>query len=175
MTTRRWRTVATTGVVVGLVLAGCGSTSAIPLTSPDIADGAPIPVEHTCDGEDVAPRLEWTLPAGTSTVVLIVDDPDAPGGDFVHWGLIMRGAVTEAGPELGAATTPARNDFGTADWRGPCPPEGDGPHTYRFRIWAISDAWDSGDSVMEMDDLREVIDDLTVVGVGELSATYERR
>ena len=176
MRTRKGRTFATTVVVVtGLVLVGCGTTPEIPLTSPDIEDGGQIPVEHTCDGEDVAPRLEWTLPADTSTVVLVVDDPDAPGGDFVHWGLFMRGGVTEVGPELGDATTPARNDFGTAAWGGPCPPEGDGPHTYRFRVWAISETWDSADSVMTMDQLREVVEDSTIVGVGELSATYERR
>lgn len=162
-------------VLAWMLLAGCGTTPAIPMTSPDLVEGGEIPVEHTCDGEDVAPRLAWTLPQGTSTVVLIVDDPDAPGDAFVHWGLFMRGPVTEAGPELGTGTTPARNDFGTAGWGGPCPPAGDGPHTYRFRMWALSETWDSADSVMDVDQLREIVEDSTIVGVGELSATYERR
>jgi Raf kinase inhibitor-like YbhB/YbcL family protein len=167
------RLVASAGA---FLLAACGTTPpAIQITSPDLVDGGEIPIEHTCDGEDVAPRLEWTLPPRTSTVILIVDDPDAPGGAFAHWGLFMRGAVAEVGPELDAGTTSAVNDFGTVGWRGPCPPAGDGPHAYRFRVWALSDTWDSIESDMEIDMLHEIVDDSTIVGMGELSASYERR
>src|SRR6266511_5285810 len=74
---------------------GGGKISALPaapakieLTSAAFADGAPIPVRYTCDGADRSPPLDWGgVPKGTSSLALIVADPDAPGGTFVHWTL----------------------------------------------------------------------------------------
>jgi hypothetical protein len=63
-----------------------GVTMAIELTSPAFEDGEAIPVKYSCDGEDISPALSWkNLPAGTESLALIVDDPDAPGGTWVHW------------------------------------------------------------------------------------------
>jgi len=162
-------------VVVGaLLLAACGTTPAIEVTSADLVDGGEIPVEHTCDGEDAAPRLEWTLPSGTSTVILIVDDPDAPGAAFVHWAIGFNGAPTDAGPDLRQDAVLHDNDFGVAEWRGPCPPESDGPHSYRFRVWAIEDAYDFAPG-NDASSLIDAVDEATVLAEGQLTATYERR
>lgn len=96
------------------------------LRSPVFADGGRIPVRHTCDGEDVPPPLSWSAPPpGTRSLALTVEDPDAPGGVFVHW------VVTGLPPK--ARSVPP----GTPGWRGPCPPKGDRPHRYVFTIWAL--------------------------------------
>jgi Raf kinase inhibitor-like YbhB/YbcL family protein len=113
------------------------------LTSPAFAQGAAIPTEYTCDGTDISPPLLWSgTPEGTKSFVLIVEDPDAPGGTFRHWAAfdIAPGA---AGLAAGyGASRPAerfheaRNDFGQSDYRGPCPPPGP-VHHYHFRLFAI--------------------------------------
>jgi Raf kinase inhibitor-like YbhB/YbcL family protein len=108
------------------------------LTSTAFAVGGTIPRRHTCDGEDRSPPLSWSAPpAGTGSLALILDDPDAPGGRFIHW--LVWGITPDTGGlgEGEAAPTQGRNDFGTAGYRGPCPPRGHGPHRYRFRLHAV--------------------------------------
>ena len=70
------------------------------LTSAAFKDGAPIPGKYTCDGVDVSPPLTWSgAPAGTRSVALIADDPDAPGGTWVHWVLYNLPAEVSELPE----------------------------------------------------------------------------
>jgi Raf kinase inhibitor-like YbhB/YbcL family protein len=111
------------------------------LKSSSFADGQPIPRRHTCDGEDLSPPLAWTdVPEGTTSLALIVDDPDAPRGTFTHWlgwGLDPTAAGLEEGE---AAPAEGRNDFGEPGYRGPCPPRGHGPHRYFFRLHALEQA-----------------------------------
>jgi phosphatidylethanolamine-binding protein (PEBP) family uncharacterized protein len=96
------------------------------LTSPAFVDGATIPARYTCDGENVAPPLSWSRPpAGTRAVALTVEDPDAPGGTFVHWVVLDLPADATSVPP------------GTPGYRGPCPPKGDRPHRYVFTVWAL--------------------------------------
>ena len=114
------------------------------LISPAFAPGAAIPAEYTCDGADISPPLTWSgAPGGTRSLVLVVDDPDAPGGTFHHWAAFDI-APTVAGFAAGyGASRPgdrfreARNDFGQSGYRGPCPPPGPAHH-YHFRLLAIS-------------------------------------
>lgn len=113
------------------------------LISPAFADGATIPQVYTCDGDDVSPPLEWSaVPGGATELALVVDDPDAPGGTFVHW--VVWGL--DAGVSgLGQGNVPAgaregRNGFGRVGWGGPCPPRGSDPHRYVFTLLALSDA-----------------------------------
>ena len=114
------------------------------LTSPAFADGASIPLRHTCEGEDVAPELQWTgVPAGTRTLALVVDDPDAPDPaapkrTWVHWVLYdIPPAAT--GLAEGGATPPGardgRNDWGRGGYGGPCPPIG--RHRYIHKLYAL--------------------------------------
>jgi phosphatidylethanolamine-binding protein (PEBP) family uncharacterized protein len=100
------------------------------LTSPDFPAGGPIPSRYTCDGEDESPALAWEgAPAGTETLALIVDDPDAHG--FVHWVMFDLTGSPSGGVPRGVSASPdappqGRNDFGRVGWGGPCPPSG--PH-----------------------------------------------
>jgi Raf kinase inhibitor-like YbhB/YbcL family protein len=109
------------------------------LTSRAFADGEEIPRTYTCDGEDVSPPLAWAgVPPEASSLALLVDDPDAPGGTFTHWlawGLDpARGGLREGEP----APLEGVNDFGAKGYRGPCPPPGR-PHRYVFQLFALSE------------------------------------
>ena len=112
------------------------------LSSPAIPPGGAIPAEYTCDGTDISPPLSWSaLPAGTRSLVLILEDPDAPGGSFMHW------AAWDIAPALpglaaghpAATLREAKNDFGRDGYGGPCPPPG-AAHHYHFRLLALSRA-----------------------------------
>ena len=143
------------------------------LTSNAFAVGATIPRRHTCDGADRSPPLAWTgPPPGSRSLALILDDPDAPGGRFIHW--LAWGLAPDTGgrAEGEAAPLEGRNDFGTVGYRGPCPPRGRGPHRYRFRLHALGEELrlTPGAGVAELEQtLRD-----NVLGVAELVGTYER-
>jgi len=112
------------------------------LTSVFEPDGR-IPPRHTCDGQDESPPLSWSdVPEKVKSYVLIVDDPDAPGGTFVHWvlydvpararglprGIPPRESVADAG-------TQGLNDFGRVGYGGPCPPAGPSPSLRLHALW----------------------------------------
>jgi Raf kinase inhibitor-like YbhB/YbcL family protein len=112
------------------------------LTSTAFADGQPIPIAHTRDGDNTLPPLAWSgEPAGTRSLVLVIEDPDAPKGLFRHLGAYdippghHRLALDGAGPE--AAIKFGRNDFGNTRYDGPEPPHGHGVHHYHFRLAAL--------------------------------------
>ena len=108
------------------------------LSSPAFADGAGIPVRHTCDGQDLSPRLTWSgTPRGTRSLALVMDDPDAPRGTFTHWVVHdLPADLTELGEDATLGTQ-GRNSFGRRGYGGPCPPPGDEPHRYRFTLYAL--------------------------------------
>jgi Raf kinase inhibitor-like YbhB/YbcL family protein len=113
---------------------------AFKLTSPAFADGADVPIRHTCDGENRSPHLVWDEPpADTRSLALIVDDPDAPGGTFTHWLLYDLPASLRELNEGASGTVgkEGRNSFGNIGYGGPCPPPGDPPHRYRFTLYAL--------------------------------------
>jgi hypothetical protein len=113
------------------------------LVSPAIPPGSEIAVYMR--RADISPPLRWSgLPDGTKSLVLVVEDPDAPSGVFRHWAVFDISAGS-SGLEAGySATRPAtgfreaRNDFGKVGYGGPCPPSGHGTHHYHFRLFAIS-------------------------------------
>lgn len=117
------------------------------ITSPAFVHGGAIPAGYTCEGSDRSPALEWSgVPAGAKSLVLIVDDPDAPDPKapkltWVHW-LLYNLPVQSAG--LPEAVAPAAlpkgalegvTDFKRTGWGGPCPPIG--RHRYFFRLFAL--------------------------------------
>lgn len=113
------------------------------LISPVFSDQELIPAEYTCDGDDRSPPLRWDdAPPGTASFTLICDDPDAPGGTFVHWVVFNLPAEQQSLP-AGVPTTPTlpegglqgQNDFGNIGYGGPCPPHG--THRYFFKLYAL--------------------------------------
>jgi Raf kinase inhibitor-like YbhB/YbcL family protein len=106
-----------------------------------LAEGASIPRQFTCDGEDFSPAIQWEgEPAGTKSFALVVDDPDAPGGTWTHWMLWDIPADVHSldeGAELHSLGKSGTNDFRRLGYGGPCPPGGKGPHRYFFHLYAL--------------------------------------
>jgi Raf kinase inhibitor-like YbhB/YbcL family protein len=97
-----------------------------------------IPVKYTCDGEDVNPPLNISgVPENAQSLVLIVDDPDAPAGTWTHWIIWNIPAHTARIEEHSAptGTVQGMNDFQKNEYGGPCPPSG--THRYRFKLYAL--------------------------------------
>ena len=115
------------------------------LSSTAFAHQGEIPERYTCEGEDIAPALAWSeLPAGTQTLALIVDDPDAPDPaapkmTWVHWVLYdvppTASGLPEKGLPLPAGTHEGVNDWKRTGYGGPCPPIG--RHRYFFKLYAL--------------------------------------
>jgi Raf kinase inhibitor-like YbhB/YbcL family protein len=117
------------------------------ITSPAFVDQGEIPIHYTCEGDDVSPPLEWTdPPVGTESLVLIIDDPDAPDPAaprmiWVHWVLYNLPADTRQLPEavtrsaLPPGTSEGINDWKRPGYGGPCPPIG--RHRYFHKIYAL--------------------------------------
>lgn len=117
------------------------------LISSDFGHNADIPVRFTCDGEDVSPELSWSdIPAGTESLALIVDDPDAPDPStpkmtWVHWVLYnipptaSSLAAAIAAKDLPEGTLEGLNDWAKAGYGGPCPPMG--KHRYFHKLYAL--------------------------------------
>lgn len=169
-------------------LAGCATPQFVPrvapgvqlatitVTSPTIADGGQIPIDHTCDGKDLIPELVLSSPPeGTRSLVLLVDDPDAPGGVFTHliaFNLSPDVRKIPSEPELSALGPDVRtgtNDFHAVRYSGPCPPKGE-QHRYRFRILAL-------DTMLKLDEAstKSQLDraiDAHVLGEGILTAAF---
>jgi Raf kinase inhibitor-like YbhB/YbcL family protein len=144
------------------------------VTSTEFADGEPIPLRFTCDGDGTPPPLAWSgVPKGTVSLALIVDDPDAPRGTFVHWVVLdMPSAATglDDGP-LPPTAVQARNSAGRASYFPPCPPSD--THRYRFTVYALSERTGLRDGVELDKALRAVASSATVQG--RLVGTYARR
>jgi Raf kinase inhibitor-like YbhB/YbcL family protein len=112
--------------------------AALTLTSPAFATGGKIPVRYTCDGKGVSPPLRWTAPPrGTRSLTLLVVDPDAPNGNFIHWrasGISPSARGLREGQHL---RKEGSNSAGTRGWVGPCPPRGPA-HEYLFVLKALN-------------------------------------
>lgn len=148
------------GVAAGsTLLAGCGGSdssngggtgtdTSLALAATPFDDGEEIPPRYTCEGEDVNPELQISgVVDRAETLTLIVDDPDAGSTPFVHWLLWNVPASVETIPESVAAeerppfadgARQGTNSAGEIGYMGPCPPTGDGPHSYRYRLSAVA-------------------------------------
>lgn len=108
------------------------------LTSEAFANGQSIPAKYSCVGKNISPALTWNdPPAGTKSFALIVDDPDAPMGTWVHWVLFNIPASTRSLPENAdaSAMSAGKNSSGNMRYDGPCPPSG--THRYFFKLYAL--------------------------------------
>jgi Raf kinase inhibitor-like YbhB/YbcL family protein len=129
------------GPASGMAPAGtsAGPAATLQVTSSAFAAGAAIPAQFTCRGAGEAPPLAWTGAGQAKALALIVDDPDAPGGTYVHWVVLdLPGGTTglPSGGALPAGAHQATNSGGGVGWAPPCPPSG--THHYQFTVYALS-------------------------------------
>lgn len=126
-------------------IAGDPAGKTLAVTSASFSDGATIPAKCTCDGSNLSPELAWSgEPATTQSILIFVDDPDAPFA-FVHWIAfnlpasiheLPEGASEHAGAGMPEGSKEGENGFGNSGYGGPCPP-GTKPHHYVFRVYAL--------------------------------------
>lgn len=157
------------------IAAGVAATIALSSTS---LQGGKFPRQYTCDGADTSPQLSWPVPpTATKSFALIMTDPDAPGGTFVHWVLYdipltareLPVGVPKQG-QLSDNSRQGRNDFGRTGYGGPCPPRG--THHYIFSLYAL-------DTMLGLPPgaTRSQVEAAMkghILAQGELTATYSR-
>jgi len=150
------------------------AASSISITSPAFQSGADIPAKFTCNGANISPELQISgVVSDAKSLVLIVDDPDAPRGLFTHW---IAWNIDPKTTRVGENSAPAgavqgTNDFGKGNYGGPCPPSG--THRYFFKIFALDTKLDLKPSVR-----RAELDAAMrghVLAQGELMARYSHK
>lgn len=169
--------------LVALLLAGCGGgddvkipqpdvPATIEVTSPAFFDGRPIPERHTCHGAGTSPALRWEgVPDGAASLALVVWDPDAPRGAFLHWlvydvtpgdGGVAAGRVPDGAG--GGEAREGENSARRSGWFPPCPPSG--THRYVFTVYAL-------DASVRGRDSQHVLDDVArhAIATGSLMGT----
>jgi Raf kinase inhibitor-like YbhB/YbcL family protein len=166
-------TLATTGSL----MAPPATNKKMTLSSSAFKDGQPIPADYTCDGKNISPQLSWGgAPGNTQSLMLLVDDPDAPSGVWTHWILFNLLTDTSELPEdFAKSPSTAKqgtNDFKKPGYGGPCPPSGK-VHRYFFRIFALDTTLNlpAGASRKEIDAAMAK----HVLAMGQLMGTYQRK
>ncbi|MFW5838012.1 MAG: YbhB/YbcL family Raf kinase inhibitor-like protein [Desulfovibrionaceae bacterium] len=148
------------------------------LTSPAFDHAQPIPEKYSCDGQDISPPLTISgVPDQTEALALLVDDPDAPVGDWVHWIVINLPPEAKklpeglpADPTLQSGAVQGRNSFGKLGYGGPCPPGG--THRYFFKLYALDKKLDLAPGANK----QQLLDAMQAHAVDEaqLMGTYAR-
>ena len=160
-------------MLLAVVTAIAAGQARIKVTSSAFHEGGNIPSKFTCDVSDTSPPLQIAgIPSNAKTLVLIADDPDAPGGLFTHW-LVWNippqtTLIAEGSAPKGAQ---GANDFGKSGYRGPCPPSG--THRYSFKIFALDRELDlhSGAKRSQVDSAMKG----HIIAQGELVGRYTRK
>lgn len=144
------------------------------ISSSAFRNGEAIPKKYTCDGENVSPALSIReVPKGAKSLVLIVDDPDAPSGTFTHWILFNIDPKTSEIREgnVPAGATQGINDFGKLEYGGPCPPTG--THNYFFKVFALDTVLTFSESPKKSE--LEAAMSGHILASGELVGKYSRK
>ncbi len=143
------------------------------ITSPAFTHNDSVPSKYTCDADDINPPLQISgIPEGTQSLALIVDDPDAPRGDWVHWLVWNIDPSTSEIPEnsVPANAIQGLTDFQRNDWGGPCPPSG--THRYFFKLYALDSTLDIPASSQKAD-LESAMQN-HILSQAELVGLYQR-
>lgn len=149
------------------------------LSSGSFADGQPIPRRHAFDGQNLSPALQWSgVPPAAKSLALIVDDPDAPVGTWVHWVIYRLPPGSNGLPEGVPATAELENgvrqgvnDFKRPGYGGPMPPPGH-PHRYLFKLYALDTNPDLKPGLTKKELLKAMKGH--VLAEGQLMGTYQR-
>ena len=143
------------------------------ITSSAFQEGGNIPSKFTCDGANVNPPLHIEqVPAQAKSLALIVDDPDAPGGLFIHWLVWGIDPKTTEIAENGVPpnAVQGKNGFGKTGYGGPCPPSG--THRYYFRVYALDVAQvQVGSTRADLDRAMQG----HIIGQGQLMGRYSKK
>lgn len=138
--------------------------------SPAFGPGEMIPIQYTCDGENInPPLLIESIPEGTKSLAIMIADPDAPMGTFIHWtawNIPVSGQIREN--EVPGVE--GLNDFGRHHYGGPCPPSG--THRYYFKVYALSSLLDLPPGTNK-EKFEKAVSGLTI-GSGEYMGVYKR-
>lgn len=146
------------------------------INSPAFEQHQPVPRKYTCEGEDISPPLQFRdVPAKTKSLVLIMDDPDAPGGTFDHWimwNLPSNATALAEGVKVQKPVLQGKNGFRDNRYRGPCPPPGR-PHRYFFKLYAL----DTMIELREGSSKAQLLEAMEghILGKAELVGTYQRK
>lgn len=167
-----------------LMSAGCkselnqGNEAGVPpmsiaVSSPSFKEGERIPIKFTCDGMNLSPQLDWSGQVATvHSLALIMDDPDAPAGTFVHWVLFNLPGDLASLPEGVSGTGVAgSNGLRKLGYGGPCPPKGS-THRYFFKLYALDSTLDLKEGASNAEVERAMQGH--IVGQGQLSGKYSR-
>ena len=192
-----WMVAAATAVVVAL--GACGGSSAtadrgnkaadalfakdlgdnggaLRISSPNVTDGAALPSRFSCDSTAISPALVIAgVPEGTAELAIVLDDPDAEGGTYVHWIVAGLPAADTSLAEdyLPPAATSARNSAGWPGYAAVCPPKGAAAQNYRISVYALDEPTGDGvDKQLATDALEAIAERATARAT--MSATYER-
>jgi len=155
----------------------------ITVTSEAFPAGGAIPREHTGEGRNISPPLTWSgAPAETQQYVLICDDPDAPGGTWVHWvlygispsvGALRAGVEPSPRPPVPSGAVQGINSSRKVGYSGPMPPPGHGVHHYHFKLYALDASLDLEPGLTKAEVLEAI--EGHVLASGELVGAYERK
>ena len=143
------------------------------LTSDAFANGQSIPAKYSCIGKNISPALAWNdPPAGTKSFALIVDDPDAPMGTWVHWVLFNLPADARNLQESAdtSAVSVGKNSSGNMHYDGPCPPSG--THRYFFKLYALDSNLSLSPGATKEQVLKAM--DSHILAQGELMGTFSK-
>ncbi|HEX9712800.1 MAG TPA: YbhB/YbcL family Raf kinase inhibitor-like protein [Actinomycetota bacterium] len=168
---------------LALIVAACGGDDGTPpgddpaaalrVSSNAFADQSPIPVRYTCNDRNIPPDIGWEgVPARATSLALVIDDPDAPNGTFIHWTVwdipVDAEGFTGSPPPLSGAKE-GTNDAGSVGYSGPCPPPG-APHRYVFTVHAL-DATLGLEQGASPQEVRSAINSREIAR-GQLTGTY---
>jgi Raf kinase inhibitor-like YbhB/YbcL family protein len=172
-------------LILIFVCSGClvpgqrGAGTLLEVTSDAFTPGGQIPVNYTCDGMDLSPPLAWgPVPPEAAALAILVTDPDAPGGTFIHWVAYNMPPAARSIPggrpgkeALPAGSVQGTNDMGRVGYGGPCPPGGT-PHHYHFTVYAL----DSAVSITGPQDGRMLLGAMKghILSQGEIVGIYQR-
>ncbi len=146
---------------------------AITTSSTAFTEGGNIPQLYSCDAQNVSPPLAWTgVPTSTASLALIMDDPDAPSGIFVHWVLFnLPGNISGLEQGKNGGGIEGTNDFRKLGYGGPCPPRGSN-HRYFFKVYALDSRLDlkAGATKSQVENAMKG----HILAQGQLVGRYER-
>jgi len=167
-------------IIISLLFINCSQkeTKIMELSSDSFTNGALIPSEYSCEGDDLSPLLIWNKPPEkVKSFALTCVDPDAPMGDWIHWvawnipadwNSLSKGID----PIDQSHFTQGTNSWGKTGYGGPCPPKGHGPHRYYFTLYALNTEL-TLDTTAQINNLLEIIEG-HILGKAVLLGQYER-